>query len=197
MVFGFGDIIFPALPPPTMANNIAGLLKPDLWAIAKAIGDTVITETSTKTPTIVKTIVAIAKAIRALDSPIFATIVSAILAAAPDSIKTPASTPAVSILRIAGIIFLAPSIIKLTVPVSPAPPTSPPIKAPSISPYAGWTFFMIRVIAITNAITAPKAVTVTFTINSSFLLNSFIIIYIDDFHCISFHIQNHYLILLK
>ncbi|BDU84805.1 hypothetical protein SNUCP3_08690 [Clostridium perfringens A] len=56
---------------------------------------------------------------------------------------------------------------------------------------------MIRVIAITNAITAPKAVTVTFTINSSFLLNSFILIYIDDFHCISFHIQNHYLILLK
>src|SRR5699024_8238641 len=43
IVFGLGEIIFPALPPPIIANKIVGLDKPAFAPIANAIGATVIT----------------------------------------------------------------------------------------------------------------------------------------------------------
>ncbi|SIC15483.1 Uncharacterised protein [Mycobacteroides abscessus subsp. abscessus] len=134
MAFGFGDIILPAFPPPIMASNIAVLLIPALCAMASAIGATVMTATSTNTPTAVKIIVAAANASNALVSPSFFTIVSAMTDAAPDSISTPARTPAAKIRRTAGMMPLAPSIIKVTVSVILTPPTRPPIKAPAIMP---------------------------------------------------------------
>ena len=97
MAFGFGDITLPALPPPTIAKSIAVLEMQARWAIAKAMGETVITATSTNTPTEVKMRVARASASSARVSPTFLTIVSAIEVAAPDSISTPANTPAARI----------------------------------------------------------------------------------------------------
>ena len=104
IALGFGDIIFPAFPPPTIAIKTPVLERFVLFAIAIAIGATVITDTSINTPTIVSIIVDKTIAIIAFDSPNFSIIVSAILLAAPVSIKTPAKTPAVIILNIAGII---------------------------------------------------------------------------------------------
>src|SRR5699024_848875 len=104
IVFGLGEIIFPALPPPIIANKIVGLDKPAFAPIANAIGATVITATSINTPTAVRTQVAIIKATIELDLPILSTIVSAIFEAAPDPINIPAKTPAVNILKTAGII---------------------------------------------------------------------------------------------
>ena len=104
IAFGLGDIMFPDFPPPIIAIKTAVLDKFVFLAIAIAIGATVITATSIKTPTIVKIIAEITMAITALDSPNLLTIVSAIFFAAPVSINTPANTPAVIILKIAGII---------------------------------------------------------------------------------------------
>ena len=104
IALGFGDIIFPDFPPPIIAIKTAVLDRFVLLAIAIAIGATVITATSINTPTIVKIIAEITIAITAFVSPSLLTIVSAIFFAAPVSIKTPAKTPAVIILKIAGII---------------------------------------------------------------------------------------------
>src|SRR5690625_1928235 len=82
--FGFGDIIFPAFPPPIIASKIAVLERPARLPIAKAIGATVITATSMNTPTVVKIMVAIANAKSAFFSPIALIIDSAIVEAAPD-----------------------------------------------------------------------------------------------------------------
>ena len=87
IVFGFGDIMLPALPPPIIAKSITIGEYPNFLAIASAIGATVITATSTKTPTPVNIIVDRASANNALFSPNVLIIWSAILAAAPVCIK--------------------------------------------------------------------------------------------------------------
>ncbi|MPM86515.1 hypothetical protein SDC9_133604 [bioreactor metagenome] len=69
IVLGFGDIILPAFPPPIIANNITIGAYPNFLAIASAIGATVITATSTNTPTDVSIIVDSANANNALFSP--------------------------------------------------------------------------------------------------------------------------------
>ncbi len=134
MALGLGDIILPALPPPTIASKIAALDKPPRLASASAIGATVITATSTNTPTVVSIMVASVSASSARVSPSFFTMVSAITVAAPDSINTPASTPAAKMRITAVVMPCAPPIIKLTVSLKPAPPTKPPTKAPTIMP---------------------------------------------------------------
>ena len=161
IAFGFGDIKFPALPPPIIASKIAGFDKLPRFANANAIGETVITATSTNTPTAVKIIVESTKASNARVSPNFFTMVSAMVLAAPDSINTPANTPAAKIRITAVVIPCAPPIIKLTVCDRSAPPIKPPTNAPINIPYAGGTFFKIRTIATERATTAPIAVTVT------------------------------------
>ncbi len=69
MVLGFGDIIFPALPPPIIAKSITIGEYPNFFAIARAIGATVITATSINTPTAVSIMVDNAMANSALFSP--------------------------------------------------------------------------------------------------------------------------------
>ncbi len=71
MVFGLGDITLPALPPPTIASKMAILEISARCAMARAIGETVITATSINTPTAVSSIVATASASRARFSPTF------------------------------------------------------------------------------------------------------------------------------
>ena len=133
IAFGFGETIFPDFPPPIIAINIDVFEILTLFARAIAIGDTVITDMSTNTPTAVSTNVDITKANIALFSPSLSTIVSAILLAAPVSISTPAKIPAVIIRKMAGIIPCAPLIMKLTVSTRPVPPRRPPIRDPNIS----------------------------------------------------------------
>ena len=103
-------------------------------------------------------IVAIAIAATALFSPSFSTIVSAIFSAEPVLIRAPAKMPLVRILRTEDIIEPAPLTIVLTVFVRPPPPIRPPISAPRIRLYAGCTFLIIRIIAITRPTIAPKVV---------------------------------------
>ena len=91
-------------------------------------------------------------------SPSFFTITSAIFSAEPVLISAPARIPDVRIRKTEDIIPCAPLIIVLTVPVSPPPPMNPPINAPRIRLYAGWTFLIIKIIAITSPIKAPKVV---------------------------------------
>ena len=97
-----------------------------------AIGATVITAISINTPTAQIIIVAIAIAAIALFSPNFFTIVSAIVSAEPVLIKAPAKIPEVIILNTGDIIPCAPVTIALTEPANPAPPITPPTKAPKI-----------------------------------------------------------------
>ena len=132
IVFGFGEIIFPAFPPPIIANKIPAFDKFAFFAIAIAIGATVITAISINTPTAQIIIVAIAIAATALFSPNFFTIVSAIVSAEPVLIKAPAKIPEVIILNTGDIIPCAPVTIALTEPANPAPPITPPTKAPKI-----------------------------------------------------------------
>ena len=134
IALGLGDIRLPALPPPIIATKIAILDKSTRCAKASAIGDTVITATSINTPTAVKISVATANASKARVSPSFFTMVSAMTVAAPDSINTPANTPAAKIRITAVVMPLAPSIISVTVCTKSAPPTKPPTSAPTIMP---------------------------------------------------------------
>ena len=69
IVFGLGDIMLPAFPPPIIVKSITIGEYPNFLAIASAIGATVITATSTKTPTAVNIIVDKANANNALFSP--------------------------------------------------------------------------------------------------------------------------------
>lgn len=133
IVFGFGEMMFPALPPPIIASRTPLLESPARSPIARAIGATVITEMSTKTPTAQITIVAIEIAATARRSPSLSTIVSAIFCAEPVSIRAPARIPLVKILSTEDIMLPAPLIIVFTVLMSPPPPISPPISAPKIS----------------------------------------------------------------
>lgn len=157
MALGFGDMTLPALPPPIIASKMASFDSPARLAIESAIGATVITATSIKTPTAVRIIVAMAKASRARLSPTFFTTVSAIVFAAPDSISTPASTPAARMRSTALVMPCAPVTISVTVWTRSAPPTRPPTSAPTIMPYAGETLRNIKTIATTSAMMAPVA----------------------------------------
>ena len=104
IALGLGDIIFPAFPPPIIAMRMEVFEILIFFASASAIGATVMTAISINTPTAVSIHAEITKANSAFDSPRVLTIVSAILLAAPVSIRTPANIPAVTILKIAGII---------------------------------------------------------------------------------------------
>ena len=119
-----------------------------------------ITATSPNTPTAVRIIVASARENNALFSPKILMIWSAIFTAAPDWISTPARIPDVTIRRIAGIMLCAPVIMQETVPSSPAPPITPPTKAPAIILYAGSIFLIIRIMATARPISAPIVVIV-------------------------------------
>ena len=93
MVLGFGEMIFPAFPPPTMARRTPLFERPAFSPIARAIGATVMTEISTKTPTAQMIMVAMAMAATARLSPSFSTMVSAIFCAEFVLIRAPASMP--------------------------------------------------------------------------------------------------------
>ena len=99
IVFGFGEMMFPALPPPIIASKIPALERFAFFAMAMAIGATVITAISMKTPTAQIIIVAIAIAAIARFWPSFFTIVSAIVSAEPVLINAPAKIPLVMIRR--------------------------------------------------------------------------------------------------
>ncbi|MNV89350.1 hypothetical protein D3C71_1836340 [compost metagenome] len=100
----------------------------------RAIGATVITATSINTPTAVRISVATASANSARVSPTLRTMVSAMVCAAPDSINTPASTPAAKMRITALVMPCAPVIISVTVCTRSAPPHNPPASAPAIMP---------------------------------------------------------------
>ena len=132
MVLGLGEMILPALPPPIMATRIPLLERPARLPMASAMGATVITEISTKTPTAQMIIVAAAMAATARFSPSFSTMVSAIFSADPVLIRAPASIPLVRILKTEDIMDPAPLTMVLTVTSRPPPPMRPPIRAPKI-----------------------------------------------------------------
>ena len=134
IVFGLGETKFPAFTPPIIANKIHNLEKLVFLPICKPIGATVRAATSPKTPIPVSIKVDIVKATSDFLSPNILTIVSAIFPAAPDSISTPASTPAVIIRSKAELIPLAPFIIILTVSNIFNPLVIPPKRAPIIIP---------------------------------------------------------------
>jgi len=78
IVFGLGEMMLPALPPPIMARSTPLFERPASSPIARAIGATVITEISINTPTAQMIIVAIAIAATARLLPSLSTIVWAI-----------------------------------------------------------------------------------------------------------------------
>ncbi|MNN83496.1 hypothetical protein D3C81_2005410 [compost metagenome] len=95
-----------------------------------AIGATINTATGINTPTAVIIIVARARARIALPPPNFLTMAWAIVSAAPDSIITPASTPAASTRRTVPITLCVPLTRTLTV----CSKLAPPMMAPTIAP---------------------------------------------------------------
>ncbi|MNL37112.1 hypothetical protein D3C87_1592360 [compost metagenome] len=130
IVFGLGEMIFPAFPPPESASSSAVLEIPILLPTDKAIGATISTATGINTPTAVIIIVASASARMALLPPNFFTIAWAIVSAAPDSIITPANTPAASTRRTVPMTLCVPLTSTLTV----CSRLAPPISAPAIAP---------------------------------------------------------------
>ena len=155
MVLGFGEIMFPALPPPTIAKRSAGTGMPARRPTASATGATVMTAMSTKTPTAVTTSAATATAAMAKRAPSATITASAIFAALPVFTSAPTSTPEASMRRTLGIMLCVPDTIAETVSTSPPPPTSPPTSAPKTSAYAGVTFLTIRSIARARPNIAP------------------------------------------
>ena len=137
IVLGFGEIMLPALPPPIMASRRLSFGSFALFPIARAIGATVITEMSMKTPTAQMIIVAMAMAATAFFSPILSTMVSAIFCAEPVLISAPARIPDVMMRRTEDIMLCAPLTMVFTVVTSPPPPIMPPRRAPRIRLYAG------------------------------------------------------------
>ncbi|MNJ41337.1 hypothetical protein D3C77_362570 [compost metagenome] len=133
IVFGFGEIMLPALPPPDNATSSATLEYPILLPTDSAIGATINTATGMKTPTAVIIIVAKASDSIALVPPSLSTINLAMVSAAPDSIITPAKTPA-AIIRITVPCTLWVPVIKIFMTSAKlAPPINPPIIAPKIN----------------------------------------------------------------
>ena len=132
IVFGFGETILPHFPPPIMAINSTDGDKPKRFPIDSAIGATVITATSIKTPTAHSNIVAKANAANTRFSPNVFIIALEMVVAAPVLISTPDNTPAVRIRMMAGVTSLTPSVITFTVSVNGNPPNNPPTIAPAI-----------------------------------------------------------------
>ena len=132
MVLGLGETILPALPPPIMASSTPLLERPAFLPMARAMGATVMTEISMKTPTAQMIMVAMAMAITAKRSPSLSTMVSAIFWAEPVLMRAPARMPLVRMRRTEDIMEPAPLTMVLTVFTSPPPPIRPPIRAPRI-----------------------------------------------------------------
>ena len=132
MVLGFGETMLPALPPPIMASSRLCLDRPAFLPMARAMGATVMTEMSTKTPTAQMIMVARAMAARASLWPILSTMVLAIFWAEPVLISAPASTPEVMIRSTEDIMEEAPETMVFTVVTRPPPPMRPPTRAPRI-----------------------------------------------------------------
>ncbi len=160
MVLGLGEMIFPAFPPPTIANSNAETGREVFLPTASATGATVITAMSMNTPTAPTIIVASAMAASANRAPSRATTVSAILTALPVWTNAPTRTPDARIRSTLGIIPFVPSIIAVTVSTSPPPPSRPPTSDPKTSAYTGVTFRMIRRIATLSPINAPQVVNI-------------------------------------
>ena len=150
IVFGLGEIILPALPPPDKAINNDNLLIPVLFPTDRAIGATINTATGMNTPTAVITIVDNAKDKIAFFSPSFCTMALAIDSAAPDSIITPANMPAAKTRIAVPIILCVPFNRTATVSDREAPPIRQPTIAPKNKEYTGLNFFKINTIATTN-----------------------------------------------
>ena len=134
MVFGFGDMMFPHLAPPVIATKIRGRETLFRATSISAIGATVMTAMSTKTPAQLRIIVESAMARYVFFSPRPRTMYPEREAAAPDLISAPLRTPAARILRTAGTMSLTPEVIAARVSVRLSPPRSPPTRAPSIIP---------------------------------------------------------------
>ena len=98
-----------------------------------AIGATVITATSIKTPTPVRMNTDRANARKTLRRPAFLTMVSAILSAEPVLTNTPVRTPAAKMRTMAGDMSFTPENISLTVKSKPHPESKPLTIAPRIS----------------------------------------------------------------
>ena len=156
MVFGFGEMTLPALPPPIMASRSAGTGMSARRPIASATGATVMTAMSTNTPTAVTISVASATAARAKREPQPATTASAIFAALPVFTSAPTSTPETRMRSTEGIIACVPEIIAATVAERPPPPSSPPASAPRTSAYAGVARRTISTIATASPASAPQ-----------------------------------------
>lgn len=123
-------MILPALPPPDRATNNANLEIFMRLPTSRAIGATIKTATGINTPTAVMIIVASASDKIAHFSPNLVTIALAMAFAAPDSIMTPAKTPAASTLTTVPITLCVPATTILTVWLR----LEPPIMAPKIVP---------------------------------------------------------------
>ncbi len=108
IVLGFGEITFPHFAPPIMARSSFGFGTERLFPSISAIGATVMTATSTNTPTPVRSIAETAIARYICLAPSLLTIVREMAAAAPVFISTPESTPAARIRNIAGAMSLTP-----------------------------------------------------------------------------------------
>ena len=163
MVLAFGEIMLPALPPPDSATSSANL---EIWLrspTSSAIGATIKTATGINTPTAVIIIVAKDNAKIAIRSPKRSTIVRAIVLAAPESIMTPAKTPAAKTLTTVPITLWEPFTKMFTVCIKLAPPISDPKIAPINKEYTASTLRRIRIIAMANPIKAPHQETIIFT----------------------------------
>ena len=133
MVLGFGETIFPHFPPPIIAKSTFPFERPISLPIMMAIGATVITATSIKTPTPVSINTDNANARKTLRRPAFLTMVSAILSAEPVLTNTPVRTPSAKMLTMAGDMSFTPENISLTVKSKPHPESKPLTIAPRIS----------------------------------------------------------------
>ena len=103
IVFGFGEITFPALPPPTMASSRDETGNPARLPTASATGATVMTAISMNTPTAVTIIAASAIATIANLEPSILTIESAMRSALPVFTSAPANMPDVRMRSTLGI----------------------------------------------------------------------------------------------
>ena len=169
MVFGLGDMMLPALPPPDKATNSASLEMPNRLPTSMAIGATISTATGMNTPTAQIIIVANASEKIARLSPNLETMVLAMRLAAPDSIITPARMPAASTRTMVPITLWPPATTTLTVWVSDAPPTRHPTMAPSNSAYVALSFLRISTMANArpsnaahHAIEMPSTIRISF-----------------------------------
>ena len=173
IVFGLGEMMLPALPPPIMASSTPGFERLVFLPMLSAMGATVMTEISIKTPTAQMIMVAMEIAATARFSPSFVTMVSAIFSAEPVLIRAPARMPLVRMRSTDDIMEPAPLTIVETVPSSPPPPIRPPTSAPRMRLYAGCTCRMMRTMAMTRPISAPSVVKVISIGSFSFYFCSF------------------------